>query len=189
MRVWAASSRGKCLVRVRGPLVSVHSNLQCLQSPCVTNINNNTLTQRCSPLVTPDTEYIMNIFLLFYFLCHVSLISCQPFFSLGRNDHLIKKRLFRLNNSDPLRRLRIGVQRMTAGMRDLVSRWSLCHMRHWINCYKSYHYLYLFIFTGWSEEEDTIVLYISSTQWGHNLISTRHILQRSRTLMPTTREI
>jgi len=64
----------------------------------------------------------MNIFLLFYFLCHVSLITCQPFFSLGRDDHLIKKRLFSLNNSDPLRRLRIGVQRMRAGMRDFVSR-------------------------------------------------------------------
>lgn len=67
-------------------------------------------------------EYIMNVFLLFYFLCNLSLITCQPFLLIGRNDHFVKKRLFNLNNSDPLRRFRIGVQRMSAGMRDLVSR-------------------------------------------------------------------
>ena len=68
----------------------------------------------------------MNIFLLFYFLCHVSLITCQPLFWSGSNDSLKaglhKRRLFRLGNSDPLRPLRIGVQRMTAGMRELMAR-------------------------------------------------------------------
>ena len=78
-----------------------------------------------------------------------------------------------------------------SGCKEWQLGWGiLCQGDHCvINCYKSCHYLYLFIFTGWSEEEDTIVLYIFSTQWGHNLVSTRHILQRSRTLMPTTREI
>ena len=37
---WAASGRGEWLVRWGCPVVSVRSNLQCLQSPCVTNINN-----------------------------------------------------------------------------------------------------------------------------------------------------
>ena len=48
MRVWGELRLAGASVsgEGEGPLVSVHSNLQCLQSPCVTNINNNTLTQR-----------------------------------------------------------------------------------------------------------------------------------------------